>query len=192
MLLSFKLISAILPVNRRWHQVQLGMRSNSGARDFSMKQRSTSAPPLTTSTAIAEDSGQDTPLVAAVDAHVISQEQNSNSANEANSAEPAESRSWKTVTVAVQTVLSETRRHAEHAGASSMQAYPTDSHVEAKGRREAREVGKTPEEVKVMRKKKPQTQQVIFDDWVRHGVAGGPAGYQRLGLQRTMRSLLLL
>ena len=32
MLLHFKLISQILPVSRRWHQVQLGMRSKTGAR----------------------------------------------------------------------------------------------------------------------------------------------------------------
>ena len=43
-------------------------------------------------------------------------------------------------------------------------AYPTDSHVEAKRRRELREKDKSPEEVKAMRKKKPQKQQEHFDD----------------------------
>ena len=71
MLLSFKLISAVLPVNRRWHQVQLGMRTKAGARDFSQNKRSTSAPP-STSNAIADlsENNLDDSLVATVDQHV--------------------------------------------------------------------------------------------------------------------------
>jgi hypothetical protein len=127
--LQLGLVTQILPVSPRWHQVQQGMRYKSGARDFT---RSLSPPPSTPTT---------TMNVFADDDEI------------------------RHATVGVQTAESAASKDHDracsgHLGTASstspIASYPTDSHVEAKKRRELREEGKTPEQIKEMRRKKPQ------------------------------------
>ena len=167
MMIHFNLITTVLPVNRRWHQTQLGMRTKAGAREYTDKKRSTT-PPSATQSAFADHTetnfddshvGKDDPSeLLTLCGGVIG-----SSLDEVPGCPPTvqiDCHTTLTSCVGVQTLPDETRI----TGLTTASAYPTDSHVDAKRRREAREAGKTPEEVKAMRKKKPQTQEQIFDD----------------------------